>query len=129
MKVPICSDTSKVMCIRHGFQRSQDRCDLCLASISFPNFQKYMSQASRLSTGYHSGMRLAIRALLLGSIALTFVGCGAEPSASVVTDAFAESVPTDENDVTSRVIGQGGTFSLKEAVAETPVAFWFWAPG
>ena len=74
-------------------------------------------------------MRLAIRTLLLGSIALMFVGCGAEPSASVMTDTVTESVPTDENDVTSQVIGQGSTFSLKEEVAETPVAFWFWAPG
>jgi hypothetical protein len=74
-------------------------------------------------------MRLAIRTLLLCGIALMFVGCGAEPSASVVTDTVTESVPTDENDVTSRVIGRGGTFSLKEAVAETPVAFWVWAPG
>ncbi len=74
-------------------------------------------------------MRLVFRALLLSGFALTFSGCGSQPSASDVTNGVTESVPNDANDVTSQVIGQGSTFSLQEAVAETPVAFWFWAPG
>jgi hypothetical protein len=74
-------------------------------------------------------MRLVFRALLFSGCALTFTGCGSQPSASNVANGVTESVATNENDVTSRVIGQGNIFSLKEAVAKKPVAFWFWAPG
>ena len=80
-------------------------------------------------TRYHSGMRLVFRALLFSGCALMFTGCGSEPTTYEEQDTVTESVPRDANDVTSRVIGQGNIFSLKEAVAKKPVAFWFWAPG
>lgn len=74
-------------------------------------------------------MRLVFRALLFSGCALMFTGCGSQPTAYEEQDTVTESVPRDASDVTSRVIGQGNIFSLKEAVAKKPVAFWFWAPG
>ena len=74
-------------------------------------------------------MRLVFRALLFSGCVLMFTGCGSEPTTYEEQDTVTESVPRDANDVTSRVIGQGNIFSLKEAVAKKPVAFWFWAPG
>ena len=32
-------------------------------------------------------------------------------------------------EVTANIIGTQTTFSLTAALAESPVAFWFWAPG
>lgn len=78
---------------------------------------------------YGLSMRLVIRALVVGASVLALVGCGAEPDASGATTASNESVPAAANDLTSRVIGDGATFSLNAAVAQKPVAFWFWAPG
>ena len=74
-------------------------------------------------------MRIAIRALVVGASVLALVGCGSEPGASGANTAVNESVPAVANDLTSRVIGGGATFSLNAAVAQKPVAFWFWAPG
>ena len=74
-------------------------------------------------------MRLAIRALVVGASVLTLAACGSAPDAASVTVAVNGSVPVEASDVTARVIGDGNTFSLNAAVAQKPVAFWFWAPG
>lgn len=70
-----------------------------------------------------------IRVFLAGASVLTLVGCGSAPDASGVTSAVNGSVAVEKNDVTARIIGDGGTFSLNAEVAQKPVAFWFWAPG
>ena len=74
-------------------------------------------------------MRLIIRALVVGASVLALAGCGPTSDASEATIAENGSVSADSNDVTARIIGAASMFSLKEAVAQKPVAFWFWAPG
>ena len=74
-------------------------------------------------------MRLTLRAMVVGASVLALAGCGAAPDASEATMAENGLVSAENNDVTARIIGAGSMFSLKEAVAQKPVAFWFWAPG
>lgn len=74
-------------------------------------------------------MRFAIRALITVGSVVALVGCGSAPDMSGVTSAVNSSVAVDRNDVIARIIGDGSTFSLNDAVAQKPVAFWFWAPG
>ena len=37
--------------------------------------------------------------------------------------------PSPVQEVSANIIGTQTTFSLTAALAESPVAFWFWAPG
>jgi hypothetical protein len=37
--------------------------------------------------------------------------------------------PSSLQEVSANIIGTRTTFSLTAALAESPVAFWFWAPG
>ena len=70
-------------------------------------------------------------ALAVTATAVVVLGaCGASTS-DVVPSSSAAPVETSVNkpDVTARIIGDGSSFSLQEAIAELPVAFWFWAPG
>ncbi len=39
------------------------------------------------------------------------------------------TAPSSVQEVTANIIGTQTTFSLTAALAESPVAFWFWAPG
>ncbi len=84
---------------------------------------------SSVKRGYSQGVRLVARALVIGASVLAFAGCGSAPDASGVTVAVNGSVSVDANNLIARVIGDGSTFSLNAAVAQKPVALWFWAPG
>ena len=67
--------------------------------------------------------------VFLGLAIVALSACGSEPDASGVTVAANNSTSVGANDLTAQVIGDGSTFSLNAAVAQKPVAFWFWAPG
>jgi hypothetical protein len=67
--------------------------------------------------------------VLCGVALAGLAACGTAPDSSGVTIAVNDSVSIGANDLTARVIGDASTFSLNAAVAQKPVAFWFWAPG
>ena len=67
--------------------------------------------------------------VLCGVALAGLAACGAAPDSSGVTIAVNDSVSVDANNLIARVIGDGSTFSLNAAVAQKPVALWFWAPG
>ena len=67
--------------------------------------------------------------VLCGVALAGLAACGSAPDSSGATVAVNDSVSIGSNDLTARVIGDASTFSLKAAVAQKPVAFWFWAPG
>lgn len=73
-------------------------------------------------------MRIFSR-VLCGVALMALAACGSAPDSSGATVVVNDSVSIGANDLTARVIGDVSTFSLNAAVAQKPVAFWFWAPG
>ena len=80
---------------------------------------------------------------ILGVGLLALVACGSNdttqevattPSSTQVIQT-TEPLPSDTvapspvQEVSANIIGTQTTFSLTAALAESPVAFWFWAPG
>ena len=81
--------------------------------------------------------------VLLGMGLSGLVACGSNgatqevattPSSTPVTQATdslpSETVaPSSVQEVSANIIGSQTSFSLTAALAESPVVFWFWAPG
>ena len=91
-------------------------------------------------------MRRNVVGLLIGITALGLSACGSDSATSEVTTSagITSEVATSEasapnssmvdqpiviDEITARIIGDGATFSLTAALAESPIALWFWAPG
>jgi hypothetical protein len=71
-----------------------------------------------------------LSSLTVGISLLLLVGCGSDDSSQeVLTTTSSITEITTLNDVAANIIGTQLSFSLTEALAESPVAFWFWAPG
>ena len=72
--------------------------------------------------------RLTLVILGVGLSAL--VACGSNGTAQEVVPASPSMTEVATfDDVTANIIGTQTNFSLTAALAESPVAFWFWAPG
>ena len=88
-------------------------------------------------------MRRSVTSVILGVGLLALTACGSSdttqeaataPSSTSVaqttepltSDTVAESVIQE---VSANIIGTQTSFSLTAALAESPVVFWFWAPG
>jgi ABC-type phosphate transport system substrate-binding protein len=88
-------------------------------------------------------MRRSVTSVILGVGLLALTACGSsdttqeaatEPSSTSVaqttepltSDSVAESLLQE---VSANIIGTQTSFSLTAALAESPVVFWFWAPG
>ncbi len=88
-------------------------------------------------------MRRSLTSVILGVSLSALVACGSNNTTQEVatTPASAPVIETTEpstsdtvapssiQEVTANIIGTQTTFSLTTALAESPVAFWFWAPG
>ncbi len=88
-------------------------------------------------------MRRSLTSVILGVSLSALVACGSNDTTQEVatTPASAPVIETTEpstsdtvapssiQEVTANIIGTQTTFSLTTALAESPVAFWFWAPG
>ena len=74
-------------------------------------------------------MRATIKALLIGTLALTAVSCGADATTQT-TDAVNQSQPSSAaaTDFDATLVG-GGEINLQSELQKSPVALWFWAPG
>lgn len=73
-----------------------------------------------------------LRALAMtGLTVAALAACGSSSSDSASESSIDSVVTTigSSADVSARIIGDGSSFSLQAAVVESPVAFWFWAPG
>ena len=68
---------------------------------------------------------------LAGLTVAVLAACGSssDDSVSESSDVSVVTSVVSSVDVTARIIGDGSSFSLQEAVVKTPIAFWFWAPG
>lgn len=68
---------------------------------------------------------------LAGLTVAVLAACGSSSNDSASESSNVSVVTSDVSsvDVTARIIGDGSSFSLQEAVVQTPIAFWFWAPG
>jgi ABC-type phosphate transport system substrate-binding protein len=88
-------------------------------------------------------MRRSVTSVILGVSLLALVACGsngttqeattapsstsaAQTTEPLISDTVAQS---QIQEVAANIIGTQTTFSLTAALAESPVAFWFWAPG
>ena len=81
--------------------------------------------------------------MILGVSLSTLVACGSNgttqevattPSSTPVIQTSepltSDTVaPSSMQEVSANIIGTQTNFSLTAALAESPVAFWFWAPG
>ena len=73
-------------------------------------------------------MRTTSKALLIGTLALTAVSCGADATTQT-TDAVNQSQPSAAaTDFDATLVG-GGEINLQSELQKSPVALWFWAPG
>ena len=74
-------------------------------------------------------MRTTSKALLIGTLALTAVSCGADATTQT-TDAVNQSQPSSAaaTDFDATLVG-GGEINLQSELQKSPVALWFWAPG
>ncbi len=78
-------------------------------------------------------MRATSKALLIGTLALTAVSCGADATTQT-TDAVNQSQPSSSaaaattTDFDATLVG-GGEINLQSELQKSPVALWFWAPG
>ena len=74
-------------------------------------------------------MRTTSKALLIGTLALTAVSCGADATTQT-TDAVNQSQPSSSasTDFDATLVG-GGEINLQSELQKSPVALWFWAPG
>ena len=74
-------------------------------------------------------MRATSKALLIGTLALTAVSCGADATTQT-TDAVNQSQPSSAaaTDFDATLVG-GGEINLQSELQKSPVALWFWAPG
>ena len=74
-------------------------------------------------------MRATSKALLIGTLALTAVSCGADATTQT-TDAMNQSQPSSAatTDFNATLVG-GGEINLQSELQKSPVALWFWAPG
>ena len=75
---------------------------------------------------------LRLRTLALAGLTVAVLAaCGSSSSdnSSESSDVSVVTSVVSSADVTARIIGEGSSFSLQEAVVQTPIAFWFWAPG
>ena len=74
-------------------------------------------------------MRATSKALLIGTLALTAVSCGADATTQT-TDAVNQSQPAaaTTTDFDATLVG-GGEINLQSELQKSPVALWFWAPG
>jgi len=72
-----------------------------------------------------------IPALAITAFVLVLLGACSAPNSDVASTSsvVSETTSVSQSDVTARIIGDGSSFSLQEALVQTPVAFWFWAPG
>jgi ABC-type phosphate transport system substrate-binding protein len=76
-------------------------------------------------------MRRLHTLVLTGLAVAALAACGSS-SIDSASESGVDSVVTTIGtpaDVSARIIGDGSSFSLQAAVVESPVAFWFWAPG
>ena len=68
--------------------------------------------------------------VLLGMGLSGLVACGSNGATQEVLPASPSMTEVATfDDVTANIIGTQTNFSLTAALAESPVAFWFWAPG
>jgi len=93
-------------------------------------------------------MRRSVTSVILGvgimGVGLSaLVGCGSSDttqetttapsstSAAQTTEPFTSdtSAQSPIQEVSAKIIGTQTSFSLTAALAESPVVFWFWAPG
>ena len=75
-------------------------------------------------------MQRSVTSVILGVGLLALTACGsngttqeAVPSSPSITEAASF------DDAAANIIGTQTSFSLTAALAESPVVFWFWAPG
>jgi len=79
--------------------------------------------------------------LVVGLLALTACGSSNTTQQAATTPSSTSVVQTTEpltsdtsapspiQEVSAKIIGTQTSFSLTAALAESPVVFWFWAPG
>jgi hypothetical protein len=74
-------------------------------------------------------MRVSIKAVLIGILALTAISCGADTTTQT-TDSVSQSqsTATATTDFNATLVG-GGEINLQSELQKSPVALWFWAPG
>jgi uncharacterized lipoprotein YajG len=75
-------------------------------------------------------MRRSVTSVILGVNLMALAACGSNGTTQEVVPSSPSitEVATFE-DVAANIIGTQTSFSLTTALAESPVAFWFWAPG
>ncbi len=74
-------------------------------------------------------MKLLLRVGVVGVALFTLASCGSTPSSNATESSLVVPGLLETNELTARTIGSGTSFSLNDALAQKPVAFWFWAPG
>jgi hypothetical protein len=75
-------------------------------------------------------MKAVVRVFVICLVTTGLAACSTSSSTTLTTTDTHDSNNTQGiRTVSARIIGDGSTFSLQEAVVESPVAFWFWAPG
>ena len=88
-------------------------------------------------------MHRSVTSVILGVSLLALAACGSNGTTqeAVTTPSSTPAIETTEpltsetvapssiQEVSANIIGTQTTFSLTAALAESPVAFWFWAPG
>ena len=76
-------------------------------------------------------MRATSKALLIGTLALTAVSCGADATTQTtdaVNQSQSSSASASATDFDATLVG-GGEINLQSELQKSPVALWFWAPG
>ncbi|MSV93296.1 MAG: hypothetical protein F2860_02420 [Actinobacteria bacterium] len=74
-------------------------------------------------------MRCSLTSVILGAGLSALMACGSNDTTQEVVPASPSMTEVATfDDVTANIIGTQTNFSLTAALAESPVAFWFWAP-